>query len=170
MRQTVSPVARPARVEPRRQFVVVGEQSGVLMAERDDDRAGERREIDHEARLVVLAWYDERVGEHEPAFGVGVDDLDRLAGHRGEDVARPDGVAVRHVLDQADHADGVDLGLAARERMHEADDAGRAAHVALHVLHAGGRLDRNAAGIETDALADEGDGLGLLAPSRRANA
>src|SRR5689334_20257149 len=39
--------------------------------------------------------------------------------------------------------------------MHQPDHAGRAAHVALHVLHAGGALDGNAAGIEADALADE---------------
>ena len=56
--------------------------------------------------------YVQRVGEHQAPLGVGVDDLDRLAGHRGQDVARPDGAAARHVLDQADHADGVDLGLA----------------------------------------------------------
>ena len=33
------------------------------------------------------------------------------------------------------------------------------AHVALHVLHAGGALDRDAAGVEANALADEGDRL-----------
>ena len=54
-------------------------------------------------------------------------------------------------------ADRVDLGLARGERLHQPDDAGRARHVALHVLHAGGRLDRDAAGVEAHALADEGD-------------
>ena len=37
--------------QPLRQFVVVGEQAGVLGAERDHDRAGQRGEIDHEFRL-----------------------------------------------------------------------------------------------------------------------
>ena len=46
--------------------------------------------------------------------------------------------------------------------MHQADHAGRARHVALHVLHAGGRLDRNAAGVEAHALADEGERRGAL--------
>ena len=41
----------------------------------------------------------QHVGEHEPAFGVGVDDLDGLARHGGDDVARPLRIAVRHVLD-----------------------------------------------------------------------
>ena len=39
-------------------------------------------------------------------------------------------VAVGHVLDQADGADRVDLRLARRQRMHQPDHAGRAAHVA----------------------------------------
>jgi hypothetical protein len=52
------------------------------------------------------------VGEHEAAFGVGVDDLDRLAGHCGEDVARFVGAAVGHVFRGADDADDLDgLGL-----------------------------------------------------------
>ena len=35
-----------------------------------------------------LRAYQSSVGEDEPALGVGVDDLDRLAVHRAEDVAR----------------------------------------------------------------------------------
>ena len=36
-------------------------------------------------------------------------------------------------------------------------DRGPAGHVALHVLHVGGRLDRDAAGVERDRLADEAE-------------
>ena len=43
--------------------------------------------------------------------------------------------------------------------MHQSDDASRTAHIALHVLHASGRLDGNAPGIETNALSDESDWL-----------
>src|SRR6478609_4840126 len=43
--------------------------------------------------------------------------------------------------------------------MHQSDDAGSTPHVALHVLHAPGRLDGNAARIETNALADKGHRL-----------
>ena len=42
----------------------------------------ERREIDHEFRLEALVDVVQHVGEHEAAFGVGVDDLDGLARHR----------------------------------------------------------------------------------------
>ena len=59
----------------------------MALAERDHDRAGQRRQIDHEFRLEALVAVPERVGQHEPALGVGVEDLDRLARHRGDDVA-----------------------------------------------------------------------------------
>ena len=45
---------------------------------------------------------------------------------------------------------------AASRRISPMTDAG-AGHVPFHVAHAGGRLDRDAAGIEGDALADEGE-------------
>ena len=49
------------------------------------------------------------------------------------------------------------LALRRSQRLHQPGDAGRARHVALHVLHAGRRLDRNSAGVEAHALADERD-------------
>ena len=42
-----------------------------------------------------------------------------------------------------------------REREHRTGHGRAARHVALHALHAVGRLDGHAAGIERDALADE---------------
>src|SRR5205085_5243852 len=88
---------------------------------------------------------------------VGVDDLDGLTRHRGNDIARPLRVTIRHVLDKADGADHVSARLARGERMHQADYAGSAPHIALHVFHAGRGFDRNAAGVEAYALADEGN-------------
>ena len=83
------------------QRVVVGEDPGHLVAERDDDRAGQRGEIDHAARLEALLRVPEHVGQHEPALGVGVDHLDGVALHRAHHVARALRLAVGHVLDQA---------------------------------------------------------------------
>ena len=60
------------------QRVVVAHHAGGGVAERDDARAGERRRIDHRGRLEALR-VRQHVGEHEPPFGVGVDDLDELA-------------------------------------------------------------------------------------------
>src|SRR5690606_2288386 len=118
---------------------------GVFVPERDDDRAGQRGKIDHAFRLEAAGVPDD-VGEHEPPLGVGVDDLDGLPRHGLDDVTGTLRVAVRHVLDEADDADGIDLGLAAGQRAHQAGDAGRPRHVALHVLHAAGGLDGDAAG------------------------
>src|SRR5690606_25162742 len=101
-------------------------------------------EIDHNLRFEAILGVPERVGEHEAAFGVGVDHLDGLPGHRLHDVAGTLCGGRGHVLDQTDHADGVDLGLAAGEGAHQADHDARAAHVPLHVLHAAGGLDRDA--------------------------
>ena len=80
--------------QPLGELVVVGEQAGIFLPERDDDRAGQRREIDHEFRLEALVDVVQHVGQHEPAFGVGVDDLDGLPRHGVDDVARPLRLAV----------------------------------------------------------------------------
>ena len=92
-----------------------------------------------------------------PPFRVRVVDLDRLAVHRADDVARALGGAGRHVLDRGDDAEHVDLRLQRRDALHRTDDRRAAAHVALHLPHAGRGLDGDAAGIECDALADDGD-------------
>ena len=134
----------------------------MFRARAPDDRAGQRRQIDDEFRLELALRVGERIGQHQPAFGVGVQHFDGLARHRFHHIVRALRLAVRHVLDQADHADGVDLRLARGQRQHRADDGGGAAHVALHAHHAGAGLERQAAGIETHALADEGDRRVLL--------
>ncbi len=48
----------------------------MFAAERHDDGAREGREIDHELRLEALLAVAYRVRQHEPSFGVGVEDLD----------------------------------------------------------------------------------------------
>ena len=108
--------------------------------------------------LVLRLRVVQRVGEHDAALGVGVQHLDRLARRRGDDVARPVGGAARHVLGGADHADHVQGQLEQRARAQHADHGRGARHVVLHLVHARGGLDRDAAGVERDALADEADG------------
>jgi hypothetical protein len=63
------------------ELVVVGEQPGIFLSERDDDRAGQGGEIDHEFRLEALVHVVQDIGEHGTAFGIGVDDLDGLPRH-----------------------------------------------------------------------------------------
>ena len=97
----------------------------------------------------------ERVGEHEPALGVGVDDLDRLAVRGAEDVAGPERVAAGQVLGGGEDGDRAHRSAERGERADPVQRPGAAGHVALHVLHPAGRLDRDAAGVERDRLADE---------------
>jgi hypothetical protein len=110
-----------------------------------------------------LAGVGEAIGQDEAAFGVGVDDLDGLAGlvgfegHGGLDVAGLLGFAVGHVFCRADDADDLDLGLDAGDGGHGAEHGCRAGHVVLHQLHLVGGLDGDAAGVEGDALADEAE-------------
>ena len=145
-----------------RQFVGVREHPGVFETEGHNHGARQGRQIEHEFRLEPFLGIPEAVGEDETALGVGVDNLHRLPRERHDHIARTLGRAIRHVLDKADDADHIDLGLAAGKRMHEADHGGGTAHVPLHLLHAVGRLDRDAAGVEGHALADEGDRLVAL--------
>ena len=95
------------------------------------------------------------IRQYQPAFGVGVDHLDCLASHRGHDVTRTLRVAIRHILDKSDHTHDITRHLARRNRHHRARDGGGTAHVELHVLHALGRLQRDAAGIKGNPLANK---------------
>jgi len=83
----------------------------------------------------------QHIGQHEAAFGVGIDDFDRLARHRLDNVAWALRFAVRHVLNQPDRANHIDFGFARGKGVHEADDASSAGHVAFHVFHSRCRLD-----------------------------
>jgi len=102
-------------------LVIGREHAGVMVSERDNDRTRQRGEVDHEARLVAPLHEGQQVGEHQTPLGIGVDDLDGLSRHRGHDVAGALRVAARHVLDQADDTDGVDLCLPPGECADQAD-------------------------------------------------
>ena len=106
-------------------------------------------------RRALAADVPERVGEHEPSLGVGVDDLDRLAVRGAEDVAGPERVAAGQVLGGGEGGDRAHRRAERGERADPVQRPGAAGHVALHVLHPAGRLDRDAAGVERDRLADQ---------------
>ena len=126
------------------------------MAQGDDAGTGERGHVDDRRRLEALG-VGEGVAQHQPALGVGIEDLDRLARHRGDDVARACGRTRRHVLGGRDDHRQVDLELHLRHGLQGAEHRARAGHVVLHLVHIGGRLERNAAGVEGDALAHQDD-------------
>ena len=99
----------------------------------------------------------ERVGEHEAALRVRVRDLDRLAVHGGEDVAGPERAAADRVLARGDDGQRAQRQPELRDHADALDDRAAAGHVALHVLHVERGLDRDAARVERDRLADEAE-------------
>ncbi len=95
--------------------------------------------------------------QHHAPFSVGVHDFDRLARHRRDHVSWAIGFAGGHILRRADHTDHLDLGLEQGNRAHRAQHRRAAGHVVLHLLHAFGGLDRDAARVEGDGLADQAE-------------
>ena len=84
--------------------------------ERDHAGAGQRGDVDHHRRLEALG-VGQRVAQDQPAFGIGVEDLDGLARHAGDHVARLDGACRSGMFSQVGiEADQVELRLAARRR------------------------------------------------------
>ncbi|EAP76608.1 hypothetical protein ISM_17120 [Roseovarius nubinhibens ISM] len=137
-------------------LVVIGKDPRLLMAEPDDDRPGQRRQIDHARRLVGLLRVPHHIRQNEPAFGIGVDHLHRVALHRGDHIAGPRRIARGHVFHQPDEPHDIGLRLAQRQRPHGARHDARAAHIHGHVFHARRRFEADPAGVEHHALADQG--------------
>ena len=79
-RHIFSPARCERAAEALPHGVVVGEDAGVDVTERDHAGAGEGGGV-HQVGGAELAGVVEAVGEHQAAFGVGVDDLDGFAGH-----------------------------------------------------------------------------------------
>ena len=150
------------RAQFGRQLVIVAKKTRILFTQRYHDRTRQRREVDDQAWLEALLRVPQYIGEHEAAFGIGVQHFDSLPRHRRDNVARSLGIARRHVLDEADQPDRINSRLASRQRQHQSGNASGTAHVALHVFHAGCRFHGNAAGIEHHAFADKAHRLGAL--------
>ena len=98
------------------------------------------------------------IGQHKPAFGVGVNDFDgfsRLIGgkrHRGLHVAGFLRGAGGHVFRGANDGDHAHARLEQRDGAHCADHRRAAGHVVLHLLHIVAGLEGDAAGVEGDSL------------------
>ena len=101
------------------------------------------REVDDAHRLVELLAVGDRIREHEAAFGIRVEHLDRVPVHRAHHVARLLRRRTNTVLGRSDQADDAVLGRdrAVPQRMEQSEDRPRAAHVVAHLVHLAGRLD-----------------------------
>ena len=74
-----------------------------------------------------------------------------------DDVARLDRGPRGEVFGRRNQADDIDLGLEPSEDFERTEHRGGAGLVELHVFHIQRRLDRNPAGVERHALANQGD-------------
>ncbi len=156
-RQAPHPLTRGSScdLEAGGEPLVGGEQRRVPAAERDPDRTGQGRQVDHGVRPQAAHGVGQGVSEDQPTLRVGVEHLDGGAAVLGEDVAGPLGAARRHVLGQREEAGDPDLDVERAERAEHREHRGRPGHVGLHRGHRRGRLDRDPAGVERDALADQ---------------
>ena len=78
-----------------------------------------------------------------------------MAAHAGHDVARLDGASVGHVLAGGDDPHYIESRLQLGQRPKSSEYAGGAAHVELHLVHLGGGLDGDAAGVKSNSFADK---------------
>src|SRR5881397_3939507 len=136
------------------QDLVVAHHADRDVAQRHHHRAGEGRGVQHRGGLE-FAHVRQRVAQNQPALGVGVDDLDRFTEVALDDVAGLHRRARRQVFGGRDHARHVESGFQPAEHLECTEHRGRAGHIELHVLHVLRRLDRDAARVERDPLADE---------------
>ena len=145
------------------QFVVIAQQARSVGTQGNDARAGQGRDVDHGLGLEALG-VGQGIAQHQAAFGVGVEDLHSLAAHGGDDIAWASRAAARHVLGTGQNAHQVDRQLEFQHGTQGAEHAGGAAHVVLHLVHAGTGLEADTAGIEGNAFTYQGVRLlGLLA-------
>ena len=148
--------------QPFGKGVIIGEQAGHLAAKGHGARAGEGGDVHHGGGRPHLLGIVQGVAEHEPAFGVGILDLHRIAGGGAHHVAGAAGVAVGHVLGAGHEADDPAGGPFLGQGHQHGQHVGRAGHVAFHGVHLGGGLDADAAGVKGDALAHQHQRLVLL--------
>ena len=124
------------------------------MAQGDDAGARKRSDV-HDGLGLEALGVAQSIGKNEASFCIGIENLDGLARHARDDVARFGGRPSRHVLAGGDQPDDVQFEAELRRGAQGSQHARRAAHVELHLVQIGRWLDGNAAGIECNALSHE---------------
>ena len=85
-----------------------------------------------------------------------------MSRHAFDYIAGAGGLAVRHVFATGHQAHHIQRQLHQRDGFHGAEHAAGAAHVIFHLVHVRCGFQRNAAGVEGDAFADQHHGLGAF--------
>ena len=89
--------AAATRARSCNEAIVVAEQGRQFRTERHPRRAGQSREVDDQIRMLGIGQR-QRVAQHQPAFRIGVADLDGQALAGGEHIAGPVGIAADGVF------------------------------------------------------------------------
>ena len=134
--------------------IVVAHEPGHLGAQRHHARPGEGGQINDGIGLGLTSQR-QGVGQHQAALGVGVEHFHCLTVGHGEHIAGPGGIAPQHVVGHGHVAGDLHRGCRRGDGGHHAQHCRSPAHVAFHGHHPGAGLDRQAAGVEGEALAHQ---------------
>ena len=137
-------------------IVVVGKDTGVRRAERDDAGAGEGGRVNQVGGAELPGVVKPSASTMRPSASVLMISmvLPDLAVMTSPGLyAVPRG----HVFCRADNGDDLHLRLESGDGAHGSDHGGAAGHVVLHLLHALGGLDGDAAGVKGNALANQSE-------------
>ena len=137
--------------------VVAGVERGQVRPEGHPGRPGQRGDVHHDVGLEHRVGVGERVGQDQAAFRVGVQHLDGAAAEMRDDIPRTQRRPGRHVLRRGHQPGHPRLDPEPGQSGHDRDHDRAAGHVGLHQLHAIEWLERQAAAVERDALADQHD-------------
>ena len=72
----------------RCQRFIIAEDASAVMAKRGDDAARQRRQVNHRARAKAPRGIGQRIGQDQPAFRIGIQNLDCLAAMGAQDITR----------------------------------------------------------------------------------
>ena len=120
--------------------LVIAEQCNADVTQRNAYCTGERGGID-DVRGAEPRGIGQGIGQHQPALGIGVDDLDGLAVHGGDDVTRTRSRAAGHVFRHGQQTGDAQGWLQTTNRGNSAQHGGGSAHVVFHFLHRVGGLE-----------------------------
>ncbi|CCK03587.1 Probable transmembrane protein [Cronobacter sakazakii 701] len=137
-----------------RQHVVKAEQRMVIVAKRRFGRAGQRRGVDNQRRLLG-AGVNQPVRQHQTSFRVGVHHFHGFAVAVANDIAQTEGVAANHVIRAAEDKLHALVQTARNGERQRAGHQRRAAHIGFHRIHKRGLLNAVTAGVKRNAFADE---------------
>ena len=133
---------------------IVAEIGGQIGAHGDPCGTGQRRHRDNLIGLVLVRQC-QRIGQHQPAFGVGIVDLDREALARGQDVLGAESIAGDRVFNRGDQHAQLQVHPRGHDHMRQTQHRRRATHILFHQTHRRAGFQVQPTGVKTHAFAHQ---------------